>query len=305
MNKINIGKSGLLGSPVILGCMRIGGMSENDAARYIEGAVELGVNHFDHADIYGGGYCEELFGRALKASSIKREDIIIQSKCAIHDGLYDFSREYILRSVEGSLRRLGVDYLDMLLLHRPDALMEPEEVAQAFDELYNAGKVRGFGVSNQTPGQIKLLESASKHKLIANQLQFGPANTTMLDSGLGTNMAWDMSVDRDGGVLDFCRLNGITIQAWSPFQYGFFEGAYIGNEKFAALNKSLEKIAAEYSLTPTAIASAWILRHPAKMQLIAGTTRADRLKEITAGAEITLTREQWYDIYKSAGNRLP
>lgn len=305
MINLDIGKSGLQGSAVVLGCMRLSALSEQDAAAYITQALELGVNFFDHADIYGGGSCEELFGRACRAAGIERDKMIIQSKCGIRRGFFDFSREHILSSVEGSLRRLGTDYLDVLLLHRPDTLMEPEEVAEAFDTLYNTGKVRSFGVSNQNPGQIELLGKFLSHKIIIDQLQFSPTNTGMADSGLAVNMAWDMSINRDGGILEYCRFNDITIQAWSPFQYGFFEGAYIGSDKYPALNETLDRIAAEYSATATTIAAAWILRHPAKMQLIAGTTKASRLREICDAVKITLTRQQWYEIYRSAGNRLP
>lgn len=305
MNQIDIGKSGLTGSSVILGCMRIGSLSESEAASYISTAFECGVNFFDHADIYGGGNSEVLFGKAFKAAGINRDDMIIQSKCGIRSGFFDFSREHILASVDGSLKRLGTDRLDVLLLHRPDTLMEPEEVADAFETLYEAGKVLHFGVSNQNPGQMKLLEKHMTRNLIINQLQFSPANTGMIDAGLSVNMAWDMSVNRDGGVLEYCRLKDITIQAWSPYQYGFFEGSYIGSDKYKALNAVLDRIAAEYSVTSTTIAAAWILRHPAKMQLIAGTTKESRLREICDAAAITLTRQQWYEIYRAAGNRLP
>lgn len=305
MINLDIGKSGLSGSSVILGCMRISSLSESGAAAYISAALEYGINYFDHADIYGGGSCEDLFGRAYKAAGICRDDMIIQSKCGIHNGFYDFSREHILASVDGSLKRLGTDHLDVLLLHRPDTLMEPEEVADTFETLLGAGKVLHFGVSNQNPGQMKLLEKYMSSNLIINQLQFSPTNTGMIDAGLGVNMAWDMSVNRDGGVLEYCRLKDITIQAWSPFQYGFFEGSYIGSNKYPELNKVLCRIASEYSVTATTIAAAWILRHPAKMQLIAGTTKASRLREICDAVKITLTRSQWYEIYRAAGNRLP
>lgn len=305
MNTIDIGKSGLPGSSVVLGCMRIASLSETAAASYISKALEWGINFFDHADIYGGGQCETLFGKACKAAGIPRENMIIQSKCGIRSGFFDFSKEHILSSVDGSLKRLGTDRLDVLLLHRPDTLMEPEEVADAFETLHDSGKVLHFGVSNQNPGQMKLLEKYMTRNLIINQLQFSPTNTGMLDAGLGVNMAWDMSVNRDGGVLEYCRLKDVTIQAWSPFQYGFFEGSYIGSEKYKALNDVLDRIAGEYSVTPTAVAAAWILRHPAKMQLIAGTTKTARLCEICDGDKITLTRPEWYEIYRAAGNRLP
>jgi predicted oxidoreductase len=305
MNRIDIGNSGLTGSSIVLGCMRIGALSESAAASYISTAIECGINFFDHADIYGGGNAETLFGKAYKAAGVNRDDIIIQSKCGIRSGFFDFSREHILASVDGSLKRLGTDRLDVLLLHRPDTLMEPEEVADAFETLHEAGKVLHFGVSNQNPGQMKLLEKYMSRNLIINQLQFGPANTGMIDAGLCVNMEWDTSVNRDGGILEYCRLKDITIQAWSPFQYGFFDGSYIGSDKYKPLNEVLDRIGGEYSVTATTVAAAWILRHPAKMQLVAGTTKETRLREICDAARITLTRRQWYEIYCAAGNRLP
>ena len=305
MNQIDIGNSGLSGSSIVLGCMRIGALSESAAASYIATAIECGINFFDHADIYGGGNAETLFGKAYKTAGVNRDDIIIQSKCGIRSGFFDFSREHILSSVDASLKRLGTDRLDVLLLHRPDTLMEPEEVADAFETLHEAGKVLHFGVSNQNPGQMKLLEKYMSRNLIINQLQFGPANTGMIDAGLCVNMEWDASVNRDGGILEYCRLKDVTIQAWSPFQYGFFDGSYIGSDKYKPLNDVLDRIGGEYEVTATTVAAAWILRHPAKMQLVAGTTKDTRLREICQVADITLTRRQWYEIYCAAGNRLP
>ena len=305
MNQIDIGNSGLSGSSIVLGCMRIGALSESAAASYIATAIECGINFFDHADIYGGGNAETLFGKAYKTAGVNRDDIIIQSKCGIRSGFFDFSREHILSSVDASLKRLGTDRLDVLLLHRPDTLMEPEEVADAFETLHEAGKVLHFGVSNQNPGQMKLLEKYMSRNLIINQLQFGPANTGMIDAGLCVNMEWDASVNRDGGILEYCRLKDVTIQAWSPFQYGFFDGSYIGSDKYKPLNDVLDRIGGEYEVTATTVAAAWILRHPAKMQLVAGTTKDTRLREICQAADITLTRRQWYEIYCAAGNRLP
>ncbi|MHC5230092.1 aldo/keto reductase [Enterococcus sp. LJL99] len=303
MKKIQLGTSDLDVAAIILGCMRISN-AENPTA-IIETAYENGINFFDHADIYGGGECETIFGKAIKETSIKREDIIIQSKCGIRKGFFDFSKEHIIASVEGSLKRLNVDYLDVLLLHRPDTLVEPEEVAAAFDQLKEQGKVNYFGVSNQKPMQIELLKKSVKQPLVANQLQFGIKHTGMIDQGIHVNMKDDASIDRDGSILDYSRLNDMTIQAWSPFQYGFFEGVFLGNEKFPELNKVMEQIAETHSISTTALASAWILRHPANMQVIAGTMNQQRIKEIAASASIELSREEWYEIYRAAGNILP
>lgn len=304
MKKINLGVTNEEVPSVILGCMRMNGI--DNPAEVIETAVAEGITFFDHADIYGGGECETIFAKALKQTSIKREELFIQSKCSIVPGkMYDMSKEHIIQSVEGSLQRLGTDYLDALLMHRPDALVEPEEVAAAFDELEQAGKVRHFGVSNHTPGQINLLKKYVKQPLIANQLQFGIMHTGMIDQGIHANMQESAALDYDGGVLDYCRLHDITIQAWSPYQYGFFEGVFIGNQKFPELNQVLAELADKYQTTPTGLASAWILRHPAGIQMIAGTMNLGRIKEIAAASQIKLSKEDWYRVYLAAGNTLP
>ena len=304
MYSIEFGKSGMCVPTVAVGCMRIGNMSEKEASAFVNTALENGANFFDHADIYGGGKSEEVFGKAITPSM--REKLIIQTKCGIVSGkMFDFSYEHITRSVEGSLKRLGTDYIDVLLLHRPDALMEPDEVARAFDELKSSGKVRHFGVSNQNPSQIQLLLNSLDMPLCANQLQFSIMHTPMIQSGINVNMYNDSAINRDGGVLDYCRLNKITVQPWSPMQYGFFKGCFIDNEEFPELNATLSSIAEKYGVSKTTIAFAWILRHPAKMQPVTGTTNLTRLADCIKATEITLSREEWYEIYKSAGNILP
>lgn len=305
MRTIEIGASGVTASAVGVGCMRISSMSEGDLSRYIHSALDCGVNFFDHADIYGGGESEALFGRVLHDEPGMREKLILQSKCAIHDGMYDFSREHILKSVDGILSRLQTDHLDFLLLHRPDALMEPEEVGETFQKLKAEGKVLHFGVSNFNARQFALLQSGVKEPLCVNQLQFGLMATGMLDHAIQTNTKFPNSVDRDGEVLDYCRLNHVTVQAWSPFQYGFFEGHFVDNEQFPELNKALETVGEKYGVSKTVICAAWILRHPAKIQVIAGTTNARRLGEISSAMDITLSREDWYALYRAAGNELP
>lgn len=305
MKNIDIGKSGLLASEISLGCMRISEMSKQDANILINTALEEGITLFDHADIYGKGKSEEVFSNAIDMNSSIREKMIIQSKCGIRPGFFDFSKEHILNSVDGILKRLNTDYLDILLLHRPDTLMEPEEVAEAFEILRASGKVRKFGVSNQNPMQIQLLNKYLKDKIIANQLQLSLTNTGMIDSGLNVNMEIAPSIDRDGSILEFCRLNDITIQPWSPFQYGFFEGVFLGNPKFKELNDKIDQLANKYGVTKEAIAIAWILRHPAKMQPIIGTTNKERVKAICKASEIKLSREEWYELYRASGNKLP
>jgi len=306
MKNINIGNSGIQVSEIGLGCMRMSGIEKSEAEKIIKTSLEEGINFFDHADIYGGGKSEEIFSDAINMSSSIREKMIIQTKCSIVPGvMYDFSKEHILSSVDGSLKRLQTDYVDFLLLHRPDTLMEPEEVAEAFSKLHESGKVKYFGVSNHTPMQIDLLNKYLKDKIIINQLQFSIMHTGMIDAGLNMNIKNDASIDRDGGILEYCRLKDITIQAWSPYQYGFFGGVFLDNDKFPELNKKINEIAEKYKVTNTAIATAWILRHPAKIQTIVGSMNSERIKEISKASNVNLTRQEWYEIYLAAGNKLP
>jgi predicted oxidoreductase len=303
---MELGTSGLRVPVIVVGCMRIADMEPKKAERYIRTAMESGLNFFDHADIYGGGKCEQVFADAIGMNAALRETMILQSKCGIVPGKrFDFSKEYILSSVDGILRRLKTEYLDVLLLHRPDALMEPEEVAAAFDTLEKAGKVLHFGVSNQNPFQMELLQKAMRQRIAANQLQLSIMHTGMIDRGIHVNMCDDASVSRDGGVLDYCRLHDITIQAWSPFQYGFFEGVFLDNAKFPELNLAINAVAANYGVSNTTIVAAWLLRHPARIQVVTGTTSSARLEECRMSGELTITREEWYQIYLAAGNILP
>ncbi len=292
-------------SQVVLGCMRIAQLSDYDADRYVATALESGYNCFDHADIYGDGRCEEIFGGVLKRDKSLRDKIVLQTKCGIRNGLYDLSYEHIMRSVENSLRRLSVEQIDVLLLHRPDLLMEPDEVAKAFDELEKSGKVRAFGVSNQNPMQIELLKKSISQRLCINQLQLSITNASMLSVGAGVNTSFDEAVNRDGSVRDYCRLNDITVQPWSPLQYGFFEGTFLDNEKFSDLNWVLGEMAQKYSVSKTGVAIAWLLRLPERMQPVIGTTNLDRLKEIATASQIELEREDWYKLYRVAGHILP
>lgn len=306
MRTIELGKSNMQVPVIASGCMRMNGLDEKQAASFIEKALSLGVNFFEHADIYGKGECEKIFSKAIDMKPSVREKIILQSKCGIVPGkMYDLSKEYILKSVDEILKRLQTEYLDVLALHRPDALVEPEEVAEAFRILKESGKVRHFGVSNHKPLQMELLRKYLDEPLVTDQLQFSITNSSMVENGLEVNMTTKGAIDRDGSVLDYCRFHGITIQTWSPFQYGFFEGVFLNNEKFPELNQILEEIATRYEVTPTTIATAWILRHPAHMQVIAGTMNEKRLEEICKASEITLSREEWYQIYLAAGHMLP
>ena len=306
MKKMKLGKSNLEIPCLGVGCMRMESLTADEAERFVLEAVEQGVNFFDHADIYGDGNCERLFGEVLKRNPGLRSQVILQSKAGIcPDVMYDNSKEHLMEAADGILKRLGTDYLDVFLIHRPDALVDPEEVAEAFDRLHSSGKVRYFGVSNHKPMQMELLSRYLKQELQADQLQFSITNSNMVRNGMEVNMETEGAADRDGSVLDYCRLKDITIQAWSPFQYGMFEGTFLGSPKYKKLNEVLEELAEKYGTTNTAVASAWIFRHPAKIQLLAGTMNSRRLKEINQAQELPLTREEWYRIYLAAGHMLP
>lgn len=305
MKYIKVPNSDLNASEISLGCMRIWNLTNQEASKLLRTALDEGINFFDHADVYGDGKSEEKFSEALDMDPNLREKMILQTKCGIRKGAFDFSKEHILEAVDGSLKRLRTDYLDVLLLHRPDALVEPAEVAEAFTILQDGGKVKYFGVSNQNPMQIELLTKFVKQKIIFNQLQLSITNSGMIDAGINVNMEIDASIDRDGSILDYCRLKEITIQPWSPFQFGFFDGVFLDNEKFPELNQTIDKIAAAKGVPNTAIAIAWLLRHPARMQPIIGTTNPGRVIDSCKASGITLTRPEWYEIYLAAGNKLP
>lgn len=305
MKYIKVPNTDMNASEISLGCMRISDMTNQEISTLIHTALEEGINFFDHADVYGGGKSEQKFAEVLGMNSSLREKVILQTKCGIRQGSFDFSKEHILEAVDGSLKRLRTDYIDVLLLHRPDALVEPEEVAEAFIILETSGKVKYFGVSNQNPMQIELLCKFVKQKIHFNQLQLSITNTGMIDAGINVNMQIDRSINRDGSILDYCRLKEIIIQPWSPFQYGFFEGAFLDNPKFPELNQKINEIAADKGVTNTAIAIAWLLRHPAHMQPIIGTTNPQRVKDSCQASGVTLSRQEWYQIYLAAGNRLP
>ena len=291
---------------VAVGCMRLSEKSKDEMNHFIHAALEQGAYFFDHADIYGGGMSESIFGEAFADDpSLKREDMYLQSKCGIRQGFYDFSKEHILKSVDGILQRLHTDYLDLLLLHRPDALVEPEEVAAAFDVLFESGKVRNFGVSNHKPMQIELLQKYVRQPLVVNQVQFSIPVSNLVANGMEVNMETPGSIDHDGSLLDYCRLHNITLQAWSPFQMPAWKGCSLGSDEYPELNQKLQVIAEKYNVSDTTIAAAWILRHPANMQIITGTASESRLKEIIAACDITLTREEWYELYLAAGHLLP
>lgn len=296
---------------VVAGMMRIIDKDDAQIRELYESARGVGIDFFDHADIYGGRMhaCEERFAQALELSDAERSELTLQTKCGIvpADASFDFSYEHIVHQVEGSLRALQTEYIDVLLLHRPDALVEPEEVARAFDELESAGKVRAFGVSNHTPRQIDLLRTAVRQPLVANQLQLSLTQAPIIAQGIAANrLDSDQAVGRDGGgILEYCRINDITVQAWSPMQAAAGAGSFVGNPEYPELNAVLDRLAAEHGVTATGIAVAWITRHPAQMQVVMGTTTPSRLIAAAEGSDVVLTRPQWYELFRAAGHLLP
>ncbi|MBK0348651.1 aldo/keto reductase [Aerococcaceae bacterium zg-ZJ1578] len=305
MKTINIGKTPVKASQLAHGCMRMAALNAEETAKVIETAYNVGINFFDHADIYGGGQSETIFAQGLSQTAIQRSDVFLQSKVGIRKGFFDFSKEHIVSSVEQILSRLQTDYLDFLLLHRPDTLMEPEEVAAAFDTLFESGKVRYFGVSNQNRAQIELLQHFVTQPLAVNQLQFGPAHTPLIDEGLNVNMLNDASVNHTGGLLEFSRLHEMTIQPWSPFQVDLGQGLFMEHPKYQKLTTILHLYAKDKGVSFEAMVMAWIMRHPAKMQPIVGSMNPERIASMAQASEVKLSREEWYDIYRSAGNVLP
>ena len=308
MKYISFGQEKRELSEIVLGMMRISDKSVKEVEELVETALSVGINAFDLADIYGGGRCEELLGQVLNNRPDLREKMWIQSKCGIRIEeftYFDFSKDYILESVDGILQRLKVDYLDSLLLHRPDALMEADQVAEAFEILHKSGKVRDFGVSNQNPMMMELLRKEVKQPLMINQLQLSAAFTPSFDAGFHVNMEGDKAAVRDGSVFEYCKLNDMVIQAWSVLQFGYFKGNFVGNEQFQQLNQVLNRLALKYGVRPSAIAIAWVLRYPARMQAVVGTTNPKHLLEASKASNLTLTRKEWYEIYLAAGNDLP
>ena len=308
MKYIDIVKGPKNASAIIQGCMRMPDLSKEAAAKVIRTAYDNGINFFDHATCYGAGAAEERFAEAFPLTGLKREDLIIQSKCGLcfDRNEFDWTKENILESVDGILSRLKMDYLDTLLLHRPDVLFDPEEVAEAFDQLEKDGKVRFFGVSNLVPMQIELLKKYVKQDLVINQVQLSLEQSQLIDQALYmNNKTTEFSINRDGNALDYCRLKDITIQAWSPLQKGMFGGTFIDDPEFPELNKALAEIGEREGVSKSAVAIAWILRHPAKMQAIIGTMNPAHIEDICAATNVKLSHHDWYALYLAAGKYLP
>ncbi len=311
MKTFNLPGTDLTVPAVVTGVMRIQEKTDAEVRELFDASLAAGINFFDHADIYGEGAahgCEARFAEALQLTASQRSDIVLQTKAGIvKDGPYfDFSYDHIIEAVDGSLAALDTDYIDILLLHRPDALVEPAEVARAFDELSAAGKVLNFGVSNHTPSQIELLKRYVRQPLVANQVQLSITHAPIITQGVAMNMAGvEQSISRDVGILDYCRLHDITIQAWSPFQAGFFTGVFLGNPDYPELNAVIDRLAAAYDVPAEAIATAWLTRHPAQLQVVLGTTSPERITAAAKGADVVLTRPEWYELYRAAGHLIP
>jgi predicted oxidoreductase len=327
MKTMQLGSTPLEVSRIAYGCMRLGGswdradpisdLAQREAIAAIRTALDEGINFFDHADIYRWGKSEEVFAAIWTEVPHLREKIIVQSKCGIvmagarpesTVGQFDFSYEHIIRSVEGSLKRLQTDYLDVLLLHRPDPLVEPEEVARAFDDLHTSGKVRTFGVSNHTAAQLRYLKHSLDQPIVANQLEVSLLHTHLIDEGIVFNQDQPERIMRGEGTLEYCRQHNITIQVWAPFK----KGAVITGEsdppsaEAQSVAQLIGELAQTKGVSKEAIALAWLLKHPAKMQVIIGTTKPERIKASCEADGVELTRDEWYRLFIAGrGDRMP
>lgn len=324
MKTIPLHRRGIPVSPLVLGCMGLGGgwnrnpiTAENikQAHEAIESALSIGINLFDHADIYTYGKAERVFGEVLREQPHLRENMFIQSKCGIRfkensgvPGRYDFSEEHIRRSVDGILERLGVEYIDFLLLHRPDPLMDPEEVAKTIHDLKSSGKVRWFGVSNMSAGQIRLLQSYCEEPFLINQLEMSLAKMGWLETGVLVNHGEAAENIFPEGTLEYCRLENIQLQAWAPLAQGVFSGNSLDKqrESIKLTAKLVQEMAEQKQTTPEAIVLSWLMTHPAGIQPVIGTVNPDRIQACADAGKITLTREEWYTLYVSSrGRALP
>lgn len=336
MKTIPLHKRAIPASTIVLGCMGLGGGWDQvpsgaehvkQAREVLEAAVETGINMFDHADIYRMGKAEKVFGEALKERPGLRGDIILQSKCGIRfkdsdkvPGRYDFSAEHIEQSVDGSLQRLGVEYLDILLLHRPDPLVDPDEVAKALSRLHTSGKVRWFGVSNMNAGQMELLQTSLDLPLIVNQLEMSLLHTGFVETGVHVNQRAARGNTFPDGTMEYMQLSSVQIQAWSPLARGLYsmerseikermtsEGASV--DEIAAVQQTatvVHELAEERGVSIEAIILAWLMKHPAGIQPVIGTTNPQRIRDCGQAAEVELTRDEWYRLYvASRGRPLP
>ena len=308
MKTILLGQNKIPVPAIIQGTMRFDRLTTKEVAAMFENDLENGTNFVDTANCYGKpeGLVESIIGKTFAENPGLRDKLVLQSKGGITfypDGrpYHNYSKEHLLKTLDASLSRLQTDHLDYFLLHRVDALFRPEEVAEAFEIMKRDGKVLHFGVSNDVPYGIELLQKYCSVPIEVNQMQFSIAHADMCVQPIATNNHDFYAVDRDCGVLNYCRLKDITIQAWSPFQYGFIDGVFIDNPKYQEVNDAMQKVADKYGVNKTTIAIAWILRHPADMPVVCGTTRIERFNDCCKACDIELTYEDWYNIYLAAG----
>nr|WP_208607144.1 aldo/keto reductase [Paenibacillus typhae] len=324
MKTLPLNARGIPASRIALGCMGLGGgwdheplTAENIRQGHdaVEAALSIGINFFDHADIYTRGKAEKVFGQIFKDRPRLREEIIIQSKCGIRliepgdtSNTFDISGEHILRSVDGTLSRLGTEYLDILLLHRPDPLMDPEEIAEALRQLKKAGKVRHFGVSNMSASQIRLLQHYCDEPFIVNQLHMSLAQISWLDAMVSVNREPWKDITFPEGTVEYCRMENIQLQAWGPLAQGSFSGRSLEGQpenivQTAALVSSL---AEQKNTTPEAIVLSWLMTHPAAIQPVIGTVNPKRIAACAGADKVGLSRKEWYELYiSSRGEKLP
>ncbi|WP_040515653.1 aldo/keto reductase [Paraglaciecola polaris] len=310
-------------SALAYGCMGLGGgwdakpVSRANIAQAndcVNTALESGINFFDHADIYTLGKAEQVFGEVLAQRPELRKRIYIQSKCGIRFSddqgpkRYDLSADWIRESVEGSLRRLNTDYLDVLMLHRPDPLMQAEEIARVFDELRSAGKVHYFGVSNMHHHQIAYLQQALDAPLVANQIEASLLKQDWIDEGVYAGNSDGQDINFNAGTLEYCRREHMQLQSWGSLAQGLYSGRAVSDKSEAVIRTSVlvAKLAAAYNVSPEAIVLAWLIRHPANIQPVIGSTDCGRIAGASQAGNITLSREHWYALYESAkGMELP
>ena len=326
MERMRLGRGGPLVSRLAYGCAALGGPWDageltqerrRKALAALEAALDAGVDHFDLADVYAFGKAERAFSEIWQLDPSLRARVVVQSKCGVvrsaddtsrAETYYDSSREHILAAARGSMGRLGVDYLDLLVLHRPDVLLEPEEVAAAFDRLHAGGEVRHFGVSNYAPGQVELLQAALDRPLLVNQLQVSLAHPDLIDDAVVVN---DTSPDRPVrgfGTLAYCMQRSITVQAWAPLGAGGLvrDDDAGADPRLLAVRRELAAVARERGAHPAAVAIAWILRHPAGIQPLLGGRTPDEIRTAAQGIDLTLTRAEWYRLFNaSRGTPVP
>jgi predicted oxidoreductase len=325
MKAMPLEKRGISNSRVVFGCMGIGGdwnqepLTKNDyitAEAAVEAALSIGITMFDHADIYKMGKSESVFGQILKNRPDLRDQIVLQSKCGIRmaDGVfparYDFSKNHIVTAVDGILARLGVEHIDVLLLHRPDPLMEPDEVAEAFNVLRSSGKVRHLGVSNMTAAQIRFLQRSIPEPLVVNQLEMSLARTDWLDQGILVNQKEGAKVNFADGLMEHCQMENLQIQAWGPLAQGVYSGRSLDGATDAVKQTAalVQQMANDKETTPEAIVLGWLMKHPAYIQPVIGTSSAERVlacKDAVRQSQL-MSREEWYGLYESSrGHRVP